>query len=178
VDNTIVPSSPEPTQLSPTLTLERPLCGTSSSYAVTEPIQSHSSSPSSTPEDNTTSATGSKRKRTHSEPTHTPSSSKKPYAGPSDLRKWMFKATSEEIAAQRAHVREEFLEEREDDEKRAQAIRSERKMQKTEGDRQRKRDQRARDKEKDIRIGKRDVNGKLRRTKVRSAIIIFVNSSL
>jgi hypothetical protein len=29
----------------------------------------------------------------------------------------MLKVTSEEIAAQRAHVREEFLEEREDDEK-------------------------------------------------------------
>jgi hypothetical protein len=89
----------------------------------------------------------------------------------------MFKATSEEITAQRARVREKFLDEREDDEKRAQAIKSERKMQKMEGDRQRKRDQRAWDKEKDIRIGKRDIDGKLRRTKVRSAIMISVNSS-
>ena len=89
----------------------------------------------------------------------------------------MLKATSEEIAAQRACVREKFLKEQEDDEKKAQAIKSERKMQKMEGDRQRKRDQRARDKEKDIRIGKRDVDGKLRRTKVRNAVMISVNSS-
>ena len=90
----------------------------------------------------------------------------------------MLKATSEEIAAQRACVREKFLEEQEDDEKQAQAIRSGQKMQKTEGDRQRKRDQHAWDKEKDIRIGKCDVDGKLRQTKVHTAIIIFVNSSL
>jgi len=89
----------------------------------------------------------------------------------------MFKATTEEIAAQRARVREKFLDEREEDERRAQAIKSERKMQKTEGDRQRKRDQRARDKEKDIRIGKRDVDGKLRRTKVRNAVMLSINSS-
>jgi hypothetical protein len=51
-------------------------------------------------------------------------------------------------------------------------------MQKTEGDRQHKQEQCAWDKEKDIRMGKRDVDGKLQWTKVHSAIIIFVNSSL
>lgn len=94
------------------------------------------------------------------------------------MQKWMFKATSEEIAAQRAHVRGEFLKQQEGDEKRAQAIRSEQKMQKKECDRQHKRDQHAQDKEKEIRMGKRDVDGKLRRTKVCSAIIIFINSRI
>ena len=60
--------------------------------------------------------------RTHTRDTHFGNTAGLPVPmfNPTDLQKWMFKATSEEITVQRAHVREEFLEEREDDEKRAQ----------------------------------------------------------
>ena len=73
---------------------------------------------------------------------------------------------------QQARAREEFLEEREEDEKRAKTIEAQRKRRKTEGDRQRKWEQRTRDKQKDIRIGKRDAHGKLKRIKVGVPVLV------
>jgi hypothetical protein len=84
----------------------------------------------------------------------------------------LFKASSEDIAVQQARAREEFLEEREEDEKRAKTIEAQRKRRKTKGDRQRKREQRTCDKQKDIRIGKRDAHGKLKHTKVGVPVLV------
>lgn len=66
-----------------------------------------------------------------------------------DLRQWFFVASPDEIATQRARLREEFLEERAENEEREHARELQRKRQKTNNEKQRKREQRARDKEKD-----------------------------
>lgn len=97
---------------------------------------------------------------------HEASSSKQNSSGIKDLRQWLFVASPEELAAQRAHLKEEFLEDHAAEEERERVREAQRKRQKTENDRQRKREQRVRDKEKDIRIGKCDSNGKLKPTKV------------
>jgi hypothetical protein len=76
-----------------------------------------------------------------------------------DLCQWFFVASPDEIAIQRAHLREEFLEERVEDEEQEHA-------REPNNEKQRKREQRARDKEKDIQMGKRDSNGKLIHIKV------------
>lgn len=83
-----------------------------------------------------------------------------------DLRQWFFVASPDEIATQRARLREEFLEERAENEEQEHARELQRKRQKTNNEKQCKREQRARDKEKDIQMGKRDSNGKLIHIKV------------
>jgi hypothetical protein len=110
--------------------------------------------------------TGIKRKETPLESPAGSSKLRRMSSGPQDLRKWFFKASSDEIADQNACDRMKFLEEREAGKQHAQTTKAWEKEKKTENDRLRKEKQHAQDKEKHIRSRKCDVNGKLQHIKV------------